>query len=175
MSTREHRITDGPRQGRWWIFFRRAYRVWVAIIPAIAVMAALVAVFRVEDAVEANKRAIEAIEIESADRRDQTCQIFEAQHLANVTRLKRTYRYLEGLPRAEWGSTLTLAVLDGLPALETEARIDQAPPYCDEPGEAQEFLFKKSKGKEGLPPVGLPEPDPHVPHRRSFAHLARQP
>jgi hypothetical protein len=87
---------------------------------------------------------------EGADRRDQSCRLFEADHLADVEQLKRTYSYLD---RQTVPSELTREIVRRLPELEREARIDGAPAYCDEPG------------------VGLKEPDPVLPPRRDFRHL----
>ena len=46
-----------------------------------------------------------------------------------------------------------------------QARTDVAPDFCDEPGAKAEKLWRDSHGKQGAPPVGLPEPDPVVPQR----------
>jgi hypothetical protein len=81
------------------------------------------------------------------DRRDQTCRLFERDHLADVERLRGTYKYLNGLAPVQFEDTLNQAILRQLPDLESEARVDSAPDYCDEDG------------------VGLPEPDPVVPKR----------
>lgn len=100
---------------------------------------------------------------EGADRRDQSCRLFEGDHLADVQRLMRTYAYLERQSRT---SDLTSEVVRGLPELEQEARVDTAPAYCDEPGAKAE--------KAGADPVGLPEPDPKVPARRDYRHLIKR-
>ena len=110
----------------------------------------------IRDAQSASAAATKAandVKIESAERRDQTCNLFETDHLQDVKRLRATYRYLAGLPRDERTRPLTQAVLRSLPALEREARSDPAPQFCDE-------TF-----------VGLPEPDPVVPKRRTFPEL----
>jgi hypothetical protein len=101
--------------------------------------------------------ARQQIAAEGMERRDQTCVLFEREHLRHVIRLERTYDYLDGLPRRERGSSLTRAVVRQLPELEVDARTDSAPPFCDEPG------------------VGLPEPDPEPPAFRSFEHLLKRP
>lgn len=84
---------------------------------------------------------------ESAIRTDQVCRLFETDHLADVTRLRNTYAYLDALPAKERGAPLNRALLRQLPQLEDEAGTDQAPEFCDEPG------------------VGLPEPDPVLPKK----------
>lgn len=94
---------------------------------------------------------------EGRKRRDQTCRIDERDHLDSVKRLRRTYDYLEHLPRAEYGSNITVAIVRQLPDVERDARHDVAPPFCDAPN------------------VGLPEPDPKLPRRRSFKHLLAKP
>jgi hypothetical protein len=111
--------------------------------------------------------AIDKIERESAERRNQTCALFERQHLDEVDDLKRRYRFLSGVSRSEYGTTLIVAAVQQLPILEQKARVDSAPGYCDEPGEAAE--------KRGEPPIGLPEPDPELPKKRDFSYLLRRP
>lgn len=104
---------------------------------------------------------------EGAERRDQSCEQFEGDHLADVKRLKRTYAYLDKLPREEWGKPITVAIVQQLPELEEQARKDSAPEFCDEPGAKAE-----ARGED---PVGLPEPDPDVPDRRDFSALLKRP
>jgi hypothetical protein len=178
----KRRASDNPATGWFWVtlrkldgVFKRAGSIISLVVATAAVFIAGYAVFNVEAAVDDIAATQKAANFETLERRDQTCHIFESQHLTNVRRLEGTYEFLDNLPRSEWGSPLTRAVLRGLPALEAEARVDQAPPYCDEPGEAQEFLYQKSNGKRGLPPIGLPEPDPELPVRRSFKRMAQEP
>jgi hypothetical protein len=64
-----------------------------------------------------------------------------------VRALRKTYLYLEQLKPAERRTTLNRFILHKLPSVEREARTDQAPGFCDEPG------------------IGLPEPDPRIPQR----------
>jgi len=96
--------------------------------------------------------AVRDLEKESAERRNQNCLIFEGDHLEDINQLKRTYEFLDN-PKANRG--LVEAVLPGLPALESKARRDGAPDYCDDPN------------------VGLPEPDPVAPERRDFSSLLK--
>lgn len=155
---------------------RRGRSNWQAYLMMGAAMLAALVVFLLQDtrrqadtdrAVRANDAAIEAIEREGRERRDQTCEIFENQHLEHVKNLRSTYRYLRTLPKSEYGTTLVKAILRGLPATEREARTDQAPDYCDEPGVKAE--------KAGADPIGLPEPDPRVPRKRNFSDRAQRP
>ena len=92
-------------------------------------------------------RAIRQIERESKGRRDQSCRISESQHKADVDGLRRTYDYLKQLTPRQRRSPINRAILANLPVTEREARMDPAPPFCDEPG------------------IGLPEPDPVLPKR----------
>ena len=107
------------------------------------------------------------LSMEGTERRDQSCRQFEGDHLADVQRLKRTYAYLSMLPRREYGSPITVAIVQQLPELEEKARTDSAPEFCDEPGAAAE--------KRGEKPVGLPEPDPEIPDRQDFQYLLQRP
>lgn len=93
------------------------------------------------------QQSVNDIERESVERRDQNCKIFETEHRREIKRLTDTYRYLVALPDAERGATINRFVLANLPNLEADARLDNAPAYCDKPD------------------VGLPEPDPRIPPR----------
>jgi hypothetical protein len=104
---------------------------------------------------------------ESVDRRDQNCLLFEGDHLRDVTQLRRTYKYLSG-PNARRNPGLTRLVVESLPETEAAARVDTAPPYCDETTSG--FL---GLGKER--DVGLPEPDPVLPKHRDFRYLLKSP
>lgn len=134
---------DGPERRRRRTVWTVLYGIWLNIVPLFAVCLAGWAVLGVSS--------------EARERRDQNCRVFEGQHLANVRRLTATYGYLETLPRSDYGNSLTLAVLRGLRSQEEEARLDTAPPYCDEPN------------------VGLSEPDPKLPAKRDFSDRAQQP
>lgn len=113
-----------------------------------------------------NQELIHEIQVEGEQRRDQTCALFENAHLNDVKQLRGTYRYLVHLPRNEWGTSLTKAIVVSLPQTEAKARRDDAPAYCDEPGAKAEA--------RGAKPVGLPEPDPALPKRRNFQYLLRR-
>jgi hypothetical protein len=84
---------------------------------------------------------------------DETCQLFEADHKADVEALVSTYNYLNQLRPKEADDTINQTIITNLPQLEREARTDTAPPFCDEPNR------------------GLPEPDPEIPTRQDFSHL----
>lgn len=103
-------------------------------------------------AIRENARAIDRINQEGVERRDQSCRISEAKQAKDVSQLERTYRYLLDLSPSEARSTLNQAILQGLPLVEKEARLDDAPPFCDE---------HDPDGK----PIGLAEPDMKVPDR----------
>lgn len=90
---------------------------------------------------------------ETTERRSQSCDLFEGQHLDDVKELRRTYKYIEALEPEEISSTLNQFVIRGLPELEDDARNDPAPEYCDDPN------------------IGLPEPDPNLPPKRDYRDL----
>jgi hypothetical protein len=83
-----------------------------------------------------------SIEQETQIRVDQTCHLFAD-----------TYEYLDTLTKVEAKSGLNQFIISDLPEAESEARVDSAPPYCDEANQ------------------GLPEPDPVIPEQRDFTHL----
>jgi hypothetical protein len=116
---------------------RRAWRVMSALALVLASASMLLSVF-----------LFTLVRREGSERRDQSCRIAERKQRADVERLHRTYAYLLRELRAGRTDTpLNIEVLRGLGQAEAEAREDDAPPFCDEPG------------------VGLPEPDPVVPDR----------
>lgn len=84
---------------------------------------------------------------EQFERRDQSCRLFEGDHLADVQSLEKTYEYLGALTPEERKTTLNKTILNGLAEQEREAKVDSAPDFCDKPN------------------TGLPEPDPVVPTR----------
>lgn len=98
----------------------------------------LVAVIAGFVAQSANQRSIEA-------RRSESCRLFERQELAAKRQIVTTYDYLARLPAADRGSTLTRAIVRGLPSQYEDAVASTSPSYCDEPG------------------VGLPEEGPSAP------------
>lgn len=78
-------------------------------------------------------------------RRSESCRLFERQELAAKRQLVERYDYLARLPVADYGSTITRAIVRGLPAQYEDAVASTSPSYCDEPG------------------VGLPEEGPSAP------------
>lgn len=96
-------------------------------------------------AVGAALYAVAVTQIEGAERRDQTCTIDERTQAEDVYELRQTYDFLADPPPGQEG--LAALILPNLPKSEADARLDDAPPFCDERG------------------VGLPEPDPVLPCR----------
>jgi hypothetical protein len=90
----------------------------------------------------------------NTERIDQSCTTDEREHADNVRQLEQTYNALSSPTiRANLGPGLVTLIVSQMAELEKDARTDQAPPFCDEPG------------------VGLPEPDPEPPERMDFSHL----
>ena len=134
---------------RWWLRLYGppiARDLWLIVVTILVLQS-----------VHANGNTIDRIEREGIERRDQTCTLFETDHLQDAQRLARTYQYLDNLTPAQRREPLNQALVAQLPETEAEARSDSAPPYCDEPGAEAE--------KNGAEPVGLPEPDPILPER----------
>lgn len=102
---------------------------------------------RAQDAADDAKHAVEAaratqvtlrqFEMESRARRDATCRIQEEEQRREVVRLIRTYEFLPQLLAQDPNSILSKAAIRSLPELESDARRDNAPPYCDEQGFGQ--------------------------------------
>lgn len=80
-----------------------------------------------EDAAEIAR----SIKAEGADRRDQTCRLFERDERAAVDRLVQTYDFLRRPGKLK---NLVPVARAQVPALESDARTSDAPPYCDAPG-----------------------------------------
>jgi hypothetical protein len=115
-------------------------------------MAVTIALFfanqnRLEEQTAANRATIVRIEKESADRRNQNCEILEKQHLESVRSLKLTYNYLGQLSPAERHESLNRLILAQLGQTERDAVTSVAPDYCYEKG------------------VGLATPKPKMPER----------
>ena len=143
-------------------------------VLAIALTAAAVGAFvtiratvRAEDAADiareaaqraaTNRVSLDRFLRESRERRNEACRISEYEQAREVRQLRRTYEFLPRLLREDPDGILAAASRGSLAALESDARTDNAPAYCDEPGVAAEA--------RGEPPVGLPEPDPKIPPR----------
>lgn len=111
-----HRATDGPRQGRFWVWARRVDKVWQRLVPLFALLALYIVL-------QGN-----------ADRRDQACKLFERQEQAAAQRVVGAYNYLRTLPQSDYGTNLTKTIVRNLPITEEEARATIAPDYCNEEG-----------------------------------------
>jgi hypothetical protein len=91
--------------------------------------------------------AIHGIQKEGANRRNQTCRIFERSHIDDVSALQATYDYIAKLTPGEAQSSLNRAIILRLPEAEHKARSSTPPDYCRSPE------------------VGLKEPFPVIPSR----------
>ncbi len=94
-----------------------------------------------------NHNNIDQIKTERTERTNQSCNISERKQQGDVRSLKLTYDYLVSLTPEQAREPLNALIYRELPRAEKEARLDDAPSFCDEPG------------------IGLPEPDPKVPER----------
>lgn len=126
----EQRSRNGAASDRRWWRRENAYRdVWLLVITGMVAWALWAGY---EDRVE---------------RTDQTCLLFERQHLREVRRLTGTYDYLVALTPEQRTDPLNRAILATLAEVEGDATSSVAPTYCD------------------MPNVGLPEPNPRLPDR----------
>lgn len=150
------------RNGRW-------LRLGAYILLTFAVIYASARTFQLadqnRDTIQRIEQEAKAREAESRERRDQTCRSDEQEHLSQVVALKNTYLYLLNLTHEERQTTFNRFIIAQVSQTEEKAKIDVAPDFCDEPGEKAERLYAQTNGKQGSPPVGLPEPDPKVPAR----------
>lgn len=141
-----------------WVRWRAAHPAWLR--TAAFVFVALAAIYSNIKAFEAADQAHDAIvrsNRESVERRDQICLGAEQVHLNEVNALRDRYRYVLSLRPSERRATLNEFIIAQIPKTEADAKSDEAPDFCDEPGEAAE--------KRGAKPIGLPEPDPKIPAR----------
>lgn len=100
-----------------------------------------------------NKNLLAEFKADTKERRDQSCELFEGDHLDEVKALRQTYNYLAKLTPETSTDPLNQLIISQLPKTEEEARTDEAPEYCD------------------APHVGLAEPDPNLPPKRYFSNL----
>lgn len=100
---------------------------------------------------ESNRRLLQQQTVERQIRTDQSCKLFEREHLRNVQSLEGTYSYLrQARDTGETDTLLYKLVLKNTPRTISEGETDTAPEYCDAPN------------------TGLPEPDPKIPPRPKF-------
>lgn len=93
-------------------------------------------------------QALDQLKSEGKTRRDQACLVNEKKQREKVRQLSETYRFLLAQKAAgEDSSVLYRFIVAALPQQEKNALLDEAAPFCDEPG------------------IGLPEPDPRIPKR----------
>lgn len=102
---------------------------------------------KAEHTAQETKQLVIKLEHEAIQRRNASCQITERDQRDEVRSLEVTYDYLVGLTDKQRQTPLNKLIIKELPRAESEAKRDNAPKYCDEPG------------------VGLPEPDKKVPER----------
>lgn len=145
------RATDGPstrwrRLLVWWQRIGSTLVVAIALgIAAYAVHIAGKANDNAEEAVTLAKAQVRALALESLERRDQQCRISEQKQRADVDLLRQSYAFILHPPPGL--ADLVPIALAQLAKTEKDARLDDAPPFCDAPN------------------VGEPEPDPVVPRR----------
>jgi len=146
-----HRSTDGPVQGKVWAFLNKTEAVFAKITPLVSLIVATLAV-------AVTLYVVNLVINEGKERRDQNCLLFERQAHVAARRLQDTYAYLRTLPRDDYGSSITRAILRNLPVTEADARASVAPEYCSRPG------------------VGLPDlpSDPKIPMRQDFSDRAHK-
>lgn len=115
------------------------------LVTTVAVGLAAYAVIGAAGAASDARDGLHKLDRESAARIDQTCAISEAKQRSDSDALIRTYQYLGSLSARQFAQPINKAILANLPVTIRAAQIDDAPPFCDQPG------------------VGLPEPDPPTP------------
>lgn len=150
-------------------------RLWPALRLLAFFLVAAAAIYSSGSTIQTareNRALIERIDHEAkvrarvtAARVDQACEADEREHLRAVEGLRSTYLYLLNLTDAELGSTFNRFIIAQVPITEQRAKTDTAPAFCDRPGVAAEREYRRTHGKHGSPPVGLPEPDPEIPVR----------
>lgn len=137
--------------------------VWLLIVSGIVLYTVVISTNNTQDAANLafdNRQLLLRFESDSISRRDESCRYFELQEAAGIQRVRGTYSYLDHLPRSEWGSSLTKAIVLQLPSTYTEAVANKAPSYCNE--------------KPGQPQVGLPETGKRLPAERDFSFMLRK-
>lgn len=74
-----------------------------------------------------------AITSDADDRRNQACQLFEAQYRTKALNIQRTYDYLGGLTPKEKRDKLNVAVAGQLASNEQDLRASVPPEFCTQP------------------------------------------
>lgn len=136
-----------------------ALSVIVGIVACIAIALAVFTVVKIRETEDGIRRAqdksttqqaelernVAAIKREGAERKDQTCVLFERAHRADVKQLRQTYDFIEHPIPSLAG--LRKVVIATLGQTERNARLSRPPRYCDPAS------------------VGLAAPPPVLPHR----------
>lgn len=134
----------------------------VFIIGAVAVYAALTAVDQSNEVAKQTRKIEELSKYnaqQAISRRNDNCTLFERQELTAIRQVLGTYAYLDSLPKSEYGTNLTNAIVRNLPVTYAQAQAVHAPKYCNE-----------SPGEQG---IGLPERGPDLPKLRDFKALTK--
>ena len=138
-----------------WLFVLSAI-VLVSVFQALAISGDARALSRTTGALSIrNAHLIAQVEAEISRRRNATCLLFEGQEVAAIRSVTNTYALLRQVRRKDRGSLLVVAIVRGLPAAYANAKASKPPAYCNLKG------------------VGLPEPGPQLPKRRSFRYLLK--
>jgi hypothetical protein len=125
-------------------FWRQPVARW-AVVAAYVFIAVAAGYGQAQDAHRRND-----LKKETTERLDQSCTIFEQQHLEDVIQLAKTYQYLDNLSVQQRTEGLNVFIIKDLPETEKKAKTDSAPDFCDEPN------------------LGLPEPDPTLPTKPAW-------
>lgn len=134
-------MIDRRRRSFW---RENAYRdVWLVILSVVLLLVAV----RVSDQSDKTARQVREQRAEAAERRDQTCLLFERSFRDDVNQLQARYDYLLGLTPRQRRTGLNRVIFAQLPTSRAHAVASRPPPYC------------------APTRVGLDEPFPEVPKR----------
>lgn len=127
----------------------------VVIVAGVATYAALSSLSQSTKIAELTEAQAKSIVI----RRNDNCLLFERQEKVAIEQVVSTYEFLDDLPRSEYGTPLTAAIVGNLSKQYKDAAATAAPEYCNEP--------------VGSKAVGLPETGLALPKQRDFSQLAK--
>jgi hypothetical protein len=105
------------------------HEVWPMLAVALALLSGYLSWRASADA----RDAVQRIEREGRERRDQTCTRDERRFASEVRSLRQTYDYFLRLSPAERKTDRIAAVVD-LVEVEQETRDERPPPFCSAPG-----------------------------------------
>jgi len=129
-------------------------------------------------------KTVNDTQAEAKERINSTCRLFEGESLYLVQGVRSTYDFLDTLPKSDWGTPLTIAIVTRLKDQYRMAQRSSAPAYCDkqgvgleEPSAADCAADRSTCNKlPALPPCGTAPPRSVGSHPcKDYSYLLKRP